>query len=279
MSQSYRSVSSVVCLSAITSFVATTQSASADYMNDFTNPATASQFSTDRANPGGFDVNTSNPGDLTINVRTADAPGQENGFFNVHGIATNGGDFNAGYGSILSASLFVPTNWANNVNRRAGDLWARINNPLQPNVGLHNYPTVGIYHYGGASPTYGPFVSLFTPTPGGFDGNPLTDDLILDLTPGTGGVPLINYDNYNTLALRLVAGGTVDYLFNDIVVASITDATYNQVGVEIEQALLQGWQGADDYTVRFGSLSVVPEPTTLSLIAGAGLMTLRRRRA
>jgi len=247
-------------------------------MNDFTNPATASQFSTDRANPGGFDVNTSNPGDLTINVRTADAPGQENGFFNFYGIATNGGDFNAGYGSILSASLFVPTNWANNVNRRAGDLWARINNPSEPNAGLHNYPTVGIYHYGGASPTNGPFVSLFTPTINGFDGNPLTDDFILDLTPGTGGVPAINYDAYNTLAMRLVAGGTLEYLFNDIVVASITDATYDQVGVEIEQALLQGWQGADDYTVRFGSLSVVPEPTTFALLGLGGLLLGRRRR-
>ncbi len=277
MSQSYRSVASVVCLSAITSFVATTQSASADYMNDFTNPATASQFSTDRANPGGFDVNTSNPGDLTLNVTTADPFGPSS-FYDFHGIATNG-EFNAGYGSILSASLFVPANWENNVNVRAGDLWARINNPSESNPGLHNYPTVGIYHYGGASPTNGPFVSLFTPTINGFDGNPLTDDFILDLTPGTGGVPAINYGTYNTLALRLVAGGTVDYLFNDIVVASITDPTYDQVGVEIEQAVLQGWQGADDYTVRFGSLSVVPEPATLGLLGLAGLALGRRRRA
>jgi len=247
----------------------TAESAFGQYSNDFTDSTTASQFVTDRANPGGFDINTTNPGDLTLRVRTADAPGQTDGFYNFHGIQTVG-DFNAGYGSILSATLWVPLDWKNNAQRRTGDLWARIND--QP-LTQDNYPTIGIYHYAGTSVDDRTYIEMFAGTLGGFDGNPLTDDLLIALPAGGA----INYDAYNTLALRLNDSGTLDFLFNDAVVGTILVGYTG--GVAIRQAFLQGWQGSEDYDVRFGSLTVVPEMTTVTaVVVTSGITLLRRRR-
>lgn len=232
------------------------------YSNDFSNPATASDFVTDRGNPGGFNIAS---GTININVLTADAPGFTDSFYNFHGLQTAVGDFNEAAPSSLSVDLFVPSSWDAPTAKRGGDLWARIDDVTEPNPGNDYYPSIGVYNYADGT---GAQVSLFSPN-SSFGGS-----AFLDLP----NVP-INFDAFNTLTLKLTATG-VDYLFNGVVVASDLTAGYLLPGTELEQAFLQGWQGDADYVATFDNLNVaVPEPTTLAALAGASVLGLRRRRA
>lgn len=238
------------------------------YSDDFSSN-TSANYATDRANPGGFTISG---GTLNVNVLTSDAPGQTDPFYNFHGVQTGPlGDFNLAAPSSVSVDLFVPSSWNGATAKRGGDLWARINDVTDPNPGNDYYPSIGVYNYADGD---GAKLSLFSPTVGGFDGNPLTDDSFLDLPSVS-----INYDAFNKLALRLTATG-VEYVFNGQVVATDLEAGYVLPGTELEQAYLQGWQGESDYVATFDNLNVaVPEPTTLAAVAGASSLLLRRRRA
>ena len=237
------------------------------YETDFNNAAQAADFATDRANPGGFTVNDSGNGVLQIESVPTDAPGQTSSFYNFHGIQTGpAGDFNAGPGALVTVDLFVPSSWNDPSVTRAGDLWARIDDPAT-SIGQDLYPSVGVYNVGDGR---GALASLFSPTFNSFDSAP--GAVILDL-PGVA----INFDAFNTLGLRFT-GTSVEYLFNGAVFATESDAIYS-TAIDLDQAYLQTFQATDAYTATFDNLIVTPTPASAALLGMAGLAATRRRRA
>ena len=238
------------------------------FEDDYSNAAQAGHYETDRANPGGFTVNNNDDGVLTISVLSTDAAGQTSGFYNFHGIVTGPvGDLGAPRGATVTVDLYVPSSWDVATAKRAGDLWARIDDPNQT-PGNDYYPTIGIYNYADGN---GALVSMFSGSAGGFDGDTGTSDSLYDRYD----IP-ITFDGWNQLGLRYTATG-VDYLFNGQVVGADNDSGY-QTTLNLDGVLLQGWQGEVDYTATFDNLVVTPEPATMSLLALGGLAVLKRRR-
>ncbi len=93
------------------------------FENDFSDASQASNYATDRTNPGGFTVNDSGDGDLSITVRAADEDGFTGGFFNWHGISTQPvGDLSAPPGTTVTVDVYVPADWDGATARRGGDL-------------------------------------------------------------------------------------------------------------------------------------------------------------
>jgi hypothetical protein len=242
-------------------FIAVLSSAaSAQYSRNFDDAAQANDFQTDRVNPGGFTVDANNNNELVLRVLGTDLPQHTESFFNYHGITTTD-RFNAPRGSMLSVQVYIPASF-NGTDQRGADLWARINDPAISDPGYHDYPTIGVFNVGN-----GAYVEAYNPITGEYDDVGAT----------------VKIDDWNTLGIKLT-NSSIEYYFNDGLVRTDSSAYYSEPDLTLDQAYLQGWQGASDtantdYSIRFDNLQVVvPEPTTLAGLLGLGGLALLRRR-